>query len=138
MSVRQQFVEAVLSRDLDALTSLLSRDVHVFSPTLFRPFEGRDTARLVLGAVLEVIKEMRYVGELAGETTEPEADSDTVHGLLFRGRAGDREIHGIDLLQCDDDGRISTLTIMVRPLSGLTALKDAMTAALATPSGGTR
>lgn len=138
MPVRKRFIEAMTSRDLDALTSLLSQDVHLFSPTLFRPIEGIGAARPVLGAVLEVIKEMRYVGELAGESTEPGADPDPVHGLLFRGRAGDREIHGIDLLQYDEDGRISTLTIMVRPLSGLTALKDAMAAALTAAPGGTR
>ena len=46
--------------------------------------------------------------------------------LLFSARVGDRELNGIDLLRFDDEGKVRELTVMIRPLSGLTALVEAM------------
>jgi hypothetical protein len=48
---------------------------------------------------------------------------------------GDLDVHGIDLLEFDTPGRISTLTIVIRPLAGLIALEDAMTVALTATDG---
>lgn len=39
---------------------------------------------------------------------------------------GDRELEGLDLLQLDADGLISELTVMIRPLSGVIALAQAI------------
>ena len=44
---------------------------------------------------------------------------------------GDRELDGLDLLSFADDGLVSELTVMVRPLSGALALAEAMQARLA-------
>ncbi|WP_330249560.1 nuclear transport factor 2 family protein [Nocardia sp. NBC_00565] len=123
-----RFRNGMAGGDLDAVVATLAPDIRLFSPTTHLPFRGIDQVRPVLGAVLTVLEDLSYVGELAGA-----ADSGgAVHGLLFRGRVADREFHGLDLLELDGTGSIATLTIMVRPLSGLTALKDAMTSALAT------
>ena len=46
--------------------------------------------------------------------------------LIFEARVGDRELQGVDILRFDDDGGISELTVMVRPMSGLNALAEAM------------
>jgi hypothetical protein len=46
--------------------------------------------------------------------------------LIFKARVGEREIDGLDLLRLDDDGQVTELTVMVRPLSGITALAEAM------------
>jgi hypothetical protein len=48
---------------------------------------------------------------------------------------GDLDVHGIDLLEFDTSGRISTLTIVIRPQAGLIALEDAMTVALTATDG---
>lgn len=39
-----------------------------------------------------------------------------------RARAGNRDVHGIDMISFDDDGLIVTFEVMVRPASGLQAL----------------
>ena len=46
--------------------------------------------------------------------------------LLFEARVGDRELNGVDVLRFDADGKITELMVMVRPLSGLNALVEAM------------
>ena len=39
---------------------------------------------------------------------------------------GDREVDGLDLLRFDADGKVRELMVMVRPMSGLNALAEAM------------
>jgi hypothetical protein len=83
----------------------------------FRPFEGRVVVEQVLGHVMETFEDFRYVDELAGDGT---------HALIFRARIGERQIHGLDHFELDGDGRIAVFTVMVRPLSGVIALAEAM------------
>jgi hypothetical protein len=113
----EAFQNAVTSGDVDALQSLLADDVVFRSPAVFKPYEGREATTLVLRAVSQVFEDFRYEDRFQG------SDGDV---LLFSARVGDRELNGIDLLRFDDDGRIRELTVMIRPLSGLTALVEAM------------
>jgi hypothetical protein len=46
--------------------------------------------------------------------------------LIFAARVGDRQVDGLDLLRFDPDGRVRELMVMVRPMSGLNALAEAM------------
>ncbi|MFE7060016.1 nuclear transport factor 2 family protein, partial [Streptomyces californicus] len=50
--------------------------------------------------------------------------------LLFRATVDGREIHGIDLLHLDEEGRIKEFTVMVRPQSAVQALGEAVLAGL--------
>ena len=45
---------------------------------------------------------------------------------MFAARVGDKTLEGWDYLKLDGDGLITELTVMVRPLSGLIALAQAM------------
>ena len=49
-----------------------------------------------------------------------------VHALIFRARVGDREVEGLDLVRPGPDGRIVDFTVMVRPLTGVVALAEAV------------
>jgi hypothetical protein len=111
------FRAAVEARDLDALTACLAEDVVFNSPVAFKPFQGRDSVRRVLHFAATTFEDFRYVDEVA--------DGDRV-ALIFRARVGDKELQGLDLLHTDDDGLIDELTVMVRPLSGVIALAEAM------------
>ncbi|MFD6099652.1 nuclear transport factor 2 family protein [Nocardiopsis flavescens] len=115
------FREAVEARDGEAVAALLADDVVFTSPVAFRPHRGRAVTAAILRAVLRVFEDFRYVGECAS------ADG-REHVLRFRATVSGREVEGCDLLHLDDEGRIDALTVMVRPLSGLQALADAMNA----------
>jgi hypothetical protein len=52
-------------------------------------------------------------------------------GLVFKARTGDRDVHGWDLVHTDASGLVTELTVMIRPLSALTAVAEAMAARLA-------
>ena len=50
--------------------------------------------------------------------------------LEFSGTVAGLAVKGVDLFRFDDAGRFSELEVMVRPLNGLRALKEAMAQAL--------
>jgi hypothetical protein len=65
---------------------------------------------------------LRYVDEWYGGTSavlEFEADLDGV------------VVHGVDMIRWDDAGRLTSFTVMVRPVKGLQALMTRMQAELA-------
>jgi hypothetical protein len=111
------FKAAVEARDERALGEVLSPDVVFRSPAVFKSYEGRDATMLVLRAVTNVFEDFRYEDRFEG----PEGEV-----LLFAARVGDRELDGIDLLRFDEEGRVRELVVMIRPLSALNALVEAM------------
>jgi limonene-1,2-epoxide hydrolase len=119
------FGRAIEARDLDAAVALLREDVVFHSPVVFAPYHGRAALRQILDAVLAVFEDFQYVREIGAEGARD-------HALVFQARVGDKQIEGCDFIQVDDDGAITALTVMVRPMSGTVALAEAMKAQLST------
>ncbi|WP_328498172.1 nuclear transport factor 2 family protein [Streptomyces sp. NBC_00414] len=115
------FRKAVEDGDHAAVVDLLSEDVVFTSPVVFKPYAGKAITSAILGAVIQVFEDFRYVREVA----DP-GGRDLV--LVFEARVGDRALQGCDILHFDEDGRIDDLTVMVRPLSAAQALQAAMAA----------
>ena len=115
------FRAAIESGDIDSVEQALAPDVVFCSPVVFKPYEGREATMVVLRAVAEVFEDFRYVAEMEGEGG---------HALVFEARVGDRELQGIDWLRFEVDGLVSELTVLIRPMSGLLALAEAMKAKL--------
>ena len=46
--------------------------------------------------------------------------------LEFRGRVGELELQGIDLISLDERLRIGNLDVMIRPINAAVALRDAI------------
>ncbi|MEV6393930.1 nuclear transport factor 2 family protein [Streptomyces sp. NPDC051907] len=131
METAERFRAAVEKRDLAALDGLFTEDVRLYSPVKFTPFEGRPMVLGLFGVLLRTFEDFRYVGQFEGaaETSVDgvEAEADV---LLFRATVNGKEIHGIDLLHFDEEGRIKEFTVMVRPLSATQALGEAVLAGL--------
>lgn len=115
------FHDAVLANDMDTAIDQLAEDVVFRSPAVHRPYEGREATAMILRAVAQVFEDFRYVDVL---------DAGDRAGLVFAARVGDRELQGWDYLRFDADGRIAEFTVMVRPLTGLLAVGEAMRALL--------
>lgn len=112
-----QFRAAAEGKDFSAIEKLFAEDVSFRSPVVFKPYEGREAIALLLGAVVEVFEDFRYTDQVeTGDTAV----------LVFEARVGDRELNGVDVIRFDDDGRIGELMVMVRPMSGVNALAEAM------------
>ncbi|MFJ9849016.1 nuclear transport factor 2 family protein [Streptomyces sp. NPDC101150] len=132
-SAADRFRAAVESRQLDALEGLFTEDVRFYSPVKFTPFEGRSMVLGLFGVLLRTFEDFRYVGELAGRAeTAAGAEAGAADSviLIFRATVNGKEIHGIDLLQFDESGRIKEFTVMVRPQSAVHALSEAVLAGL--------
>jgi SnoaL-like protein len=112
------FRAAVEAHDLDALAETLAPDVVLHSPVTYRPYAGRETVVALLRLIAAAFEDFRYTDEFQ--------NADGVHALVFRARVGDRELEGVDLLRLDADGLVADLTAIVRPLSGLAALAQAI------------
>jgi hypothetical protein len=85
---------------------------------VFRAYEGKPLVSTILTeGALNVFEDFRYVERLE--------DGDAA-ALIFKARVGDREVDGLDLLRFDGDGKVAELLVMVRPMSGLNALAEAM------------
>jgi hypothetical protein len=116
-AVAERFRTAVEAGHVDGMVELLAPTVVFNSPVTFHPFRGAETVAVVLRAVFEVFEDFRYIDSMEGEE---------LHGLVFEAKVGDRDVTGIDLFRATTDGRIAELTVMVRPMSGLIALAEAM------------
>jgi SnoaL-like domain len=112
-----RFREAAEAKDFSAIDELFTEDVVFNSPVVYKPYEGRDAVAMILGAVVQVFEDFRYVDQL--ETGDAAA-------LAFSARVGDRELDGIDFLHFDSDGRVDRMAVYVRPMSGVNALAEAM------------
>jgi len=99
------------------MVALMAPDVRFNSPVAFRPFVGRDAVAELFWNLLEVFEDFAYVDELEGEGT---------HALVFNASVGGRELQGLDHLRFDDSGLVSEFTVMIRPMSGLQAIAEAM------------
>jgi SnoaL-like domain len=116
------FRRAAEAKDLDLLRETLAADVVLHSPILFKGFEGRDMAMVVLSNVIEVFEDFRYLDEAHGDGTVVLRFAATVGGKF--------EIEGIDYLTLDADGRVTDLTVFLRPLKAVNAFNELMTARL--------
>ena len=111
------FRGAVESKDLSAIEALFAEDASFRSPVVFRPYEGREQVAVILGAAMRVFEDFRYLAQTeTGDTAV----------LVFEARVGDRQLQGVDILRLAEDGRITELTVMVRPMTGMNALATRM------------
>jgi hypothetical protein len=119
MAEPHPFRVAAEAKDLEAMTAALREDVELHSPVLFRGFEGREMATVVLGHVANTLEDFAYTDEALGDGTVV---------LRFKARVGGTELEseGIDHLTLDEEGRVADLTVFMRPMSALTAFNAQM------------
>jgi limonene-1,2-epoxide hydrolase len=120
MSASQHFRAAVEAGDIDAALATLAPDIRFHSPAVFHEYRGIDTVGALLRIVFETFADFRYTDTLSGDAGA------AVHALIFRARVGERELEGMDLVRVGPDGLIADFTVMIRPLSGLMALAQAL------------
>jgi SnoaL-like domain len=116
------FRAAAEGKDFSAIEELFAEDATFRSPVVFKQYEGRDTIAMILRAVAEVSDDFRYTDQVENGDTAV---------LVFEARVGDRELNGVDILHFDAEGKIEKMMVMVRPMSGLQALAQAMEQRLA-------
>lgn len=104
---------------MEELDPILSDAIVFRSPVAHTPYPGREAIKLVLKTVNTVFQDFQYhrvsfTGDHRSAVLEFSA---TVDG---------KQLKGVDMLQFDEEGRIEEFEVLIRPLSGLSALADQM------------
>jgi hypothetical protein len=119
------------------LDALLADDVVFLSPIVFSPQKGKDLAKLYLNAAgatfgseekdaLASSKEklpskFRYVKETTGGN----------HAILeFETELQGKFINGVDIITCNDEGKIVEFKVMLRPLQAVNLMHELMASML--------
>lgn len=111
--------EAVTKNDLTAFEAIVADDAVFESPALHKPQVGKAMVSMYLRGAMMALNNgsFRYVEEwLSARSAVLEFEA-TVDGLL---------VNGVDILRWNDEGRVTSFKVMVRPFKGLTALMAAM------------
>jgi len=110
------------SGDPGLLAGLLDDDVTFRSPAVFRPQEGKAlTTGYLLAAFAVLGPSLRYISEWHAADSavlEFEADPDGVY------------VQGVDMLRWNAAGRLTSFTVLVRPMRGLEKLVELMSSQL--------
>jgi hypothetical protein len=97
METAERFRAAVEKGELAALDDLFTKDIRLYSPVKFTPFEGKPMVLGLFAILLRTFKDFRYIGHFEG-TAETSTDSEEAPSaiLLFRATVNGKQIHGID------------------------------------------
>jgi hypothetical protein len=117
------------------LDELLHDDVVFYSPVVFTPQHGKAVTKLYLEAAVATLGDapkaeasnggptpvvrgkFRYVGEVMGGNRAV---------LEFETEMDGKYVNGVDIIACDDVGKIVEFKVMIRPLQAINAVHDAM------------
>ena len=129
------FLRGELPGGLDVL---LDDDVVFYSPIVYTPQEGKAITKLYLQAAGQTLP-----GDDAGGT-EKRADeakpgrfrytktvmSGDTAVLEFETTVEGKYVNGVDIIRCNDAGRIVKFSVMIRPLQAINLVHQQMAAAL--------
>lgn len=118
----------IASGDLSTLPSIVDAEAVFRSPIANKPYASREAVVLVLNTAYQVFENFAYHRQLA-------TDDGLSVVLEFSANVGDRQLKGIDFIRFNDAGKIVEFEVMVRPLSGLQALGEAMGARIGAQVG---
>jgi len=111
------FRAAAEAKDFDAGAALFTDDVTFRSPFVHKPYQGKEALGFILGNVVEVFENFKYLAQTeTGDTAV----------LVFEADVSGRQLQGVDILTFNEEGLITELAVMVRPMTGLQALGDQM------------
>ncbi len=126
----QQFIKdwrsAVDADDHGKITSMLADEISFYSPVIYKPSSERVYIEQVLKFVAESIENFHYIDEFE----QPGGCA-----LVFAGSVGDLRVEGIDLIKLNDEGLITELKVMLRPLNTVMLLAQSMKAHFAALQG---
>ena len=129
------------------LDELLADDVVFYSPVVFTPQKGKDVTKLYLGAAGNTFagsaeggsgksasfdeakrRGFHYTKEIVGPGPHAMLEFETeIDGIV---------VNGVDILSCNEEGKISEFKVLIRPLKAVNLLHRQMAAMLEKMQGG--
>ena len=126
---RHAFAAAIRARDRAALVETLTEDVVLHSAVTAAPFEGKETVGELYASVIDSFEEVEVIDDFSSGDT---------YAFFWRGRIDGRFVEGADRLRLDADDKVLEITVLARPLSGLSTFLTAIGARFARRRRGER
>lgn len=116
------------------LDELLHDDVVFYSPVVFTPQQGKAITIMYLDAAGGVFggdpaKDAEPGAEkLGGSSFSYVREIASGHDAMleFETTMGGKHVNGVDIMRCDDDGKIVEFKVLIRPLQAVNAVHENM------------
>jgi hypothetical protein len=103
------------------LDNILANDVIFYSPIVWAPQEGKQITKLYLMAALEV-----FGGENSNFTYVKKVIDKNNFFLEFSTMIDGVTVNGIDMIEVNDEGKIISFKVMIRPLKAINKVHEKM------------
>jgi len=115
--------EVIESDDLKMLDKIIADDAVFSSPVVFKPMEGKEITMMYLHAAGQSfnMEKFKY-------TREIHDDMNSV--LEFETYIDDISVNGVDMIEWNEDGKISNFKVMIRPFKAVQKVQEKMVEAL--------
>lgn len=117
----------------ETLDELLHDDVVFYSPVVFTPQEGKAVTKLYLGAAGATFggdKDKKSEARKGSFQYTKKVMSGNTAVLEFETQMDGKYVNGVDIITCDDEGKIIEFKVMIRPLQAINAVHAMMGAML--------
>ena len=115
--------EVIDSDDLNMLDSILAEDAVFSSPVVFTPMEVKESTKMYLHAAGQSfnMEKFQYTKEI----------HDGMNSVLeFETYIDDISVNGVDMIEWNEDGKISNFKVMIRPFKAVQKVQEKMVEAL--------
>lgn len=111
--------EVIFNQDRTKLLEILADDVVFYSPVVHTPQKGKQLTFMYLSAAFVVFfnDTFKYVREVVNETETLLEFEVEIDGIL---------VNGIDMISWDDEGKITSFKVMIRPLKAMNLIHAKM------------
>ncbi|MDT5079034.1 MAG: hypothetical protein QOJ80_3671 [Mycobacterium sp.] len=122
--VIQRWIDIIDNHRPAELDGLLAEDAVFYSPAVFTPQEGKAKTAMYLRAAEKLFSgtDFHYVGQWFGERSAVLEFTATIDGIY---------VDGIDMITWNDDEKIVSFKVMMRPFKALQVIMPKMAELLA-------
>ena len=127
MTLAKDFIhkwhEVVGSDDLNLLDKIIAEDAVFSSPVVFTPMEGKEITMMYLHAAGDSfnMEKFKYTKEI----------HDGMNSVLeFETYIDDISVNGVDMIEWNEDGKITNFKVMIRPFKAVQKVQEKMVEAL--------
>ena len=115
--------EVVGSDNLNLLDKIIAEDAVFSSPVVFTPMEGKEITMMYLHAAGDSfnMEKFKYTREI----------HDGMNSVLeFETYIDDISVNGVDMIEWNEDGKITNFKVMIRPFKAVQKVQEKMVEAL--------
>ena len=115
--------EVVGSDNLNLLDKIIAEDAVFSSPVVFTPMEGKEITIMYLHAAGDSfnMEKFKYTKEI----------HDGMNSVLeFETYIDDISVNGVDMIEWNEDGKITNFKVMIRPFKAVQKVQEKMVEAL--------